>query len=142
MGWFSRKSKAEGPATLASVRTVAESSGATVRNLDGAKFTFPNGEVPIIVVEGNDAVSIGSFVRTSTDFDNARSWVTEFNGENMAPTMFVQEVTIDGRPETVVCAEFRILRRIDFTEEQLNYMVQIGLDTVSHGLLEYLESHA
>lgn len=144
MAWFSKKKSGEAgaPASLARVSQALESLGYQGRTLDDQRYTFNHGDVPMLVVEQEDQVSIGSMVQAHVGgvqtVEAAQEWVMEFNHHNLAPTMFVQVADIDGVSQTLVVGEFRILRRIDFTAEQLQHMVTVGIDAVAVGLQSFL----
>ena len=99
-------------------------------------LTQVNG-VPIYIVHQDTNIGIGGMTQARQPEAEDLNWISDFNNRAFWPVVF----RADQQTASVIHAEHRIIKYVEYSEAQLRDEALLGAQIVAETLLRYSEEH-
>lgn len=137
MGLFGKKQPALREASVESIGEALSIQGLSCSQLStGGLLTQVNG-VPVYIVDQDTNIGIGGMIQARQSEAADLNWISDFNNRALWPVVF----RADQQTASVIHAEHRIIKGVEYSEAQLRDEALLGAQIVAETLLRYSEEH-
>ena len=137
MGLFGKKKPALCEASVESIGEALSTQGLDCSQLSTSGLLTQVNGVPIYIVDQDTNIGIGGMIQARQSEAADLNWISDFNNRAFWPVVF----RADQQTASVIHAEHRIIKYLEYSEAQLRDEALLGAQLVAETLLRYSEEH-